>query len=206
MADNKMTPPPKEESFLSSLGGALKRTGSFGGSGEGPDIYKLALGKDSDELANEGRAAYPDTPIGSRHHQLAAKLAAQKYGFIPTQVLGLGVEGAEALMGGMKNPHWAEDTTNDLKANWRGGMEGVAEQAKPLLDRLRGLKQRLTPKVTYDDMVKAKGKFTKKGNYVAEPDSLGYRPLGMTHGVDLTDEETLSHKAGIRPTWIRSKE
>lgn len=56
---------------------------------------------------------------------------------------------------------------------------------------LARVKDRLTPRVTYDDMVKAKGKFTGQGNYISNDDSLGYRPLGMKEGVDLLDEEQM---------------
>lgn len=126
--ENKMNPPPQDGGWL----GALKRTSSFGGSGEGPDVYKLALGKDVNELANEGQQAYPDVPVSSRHHALASKLATEKYGFIPTQLAGLAVEGGEALMGGMKNPHWKEDTINDVKANFRGGIDGLRTKLQSL--------------------------------------------------------------------------
>ena len=74
-------------------------------------------------------------------------------------------------------------------ANVKASMGGALARLRDSLGRLGG-------KVTYDDMVKAKGKMTEGGNYVSKDPSLGYRPL--THskrGLDLTDPETLGGKA-----------
>jgi hypothetical protein len=117
--------PPKKKSSVAYLQGLASNLSH--GAGD-VDPYKLVLGKDVDQLANESQKLYPDVPGGSRHHAYAARLATKRLGVIPTQVLGLGVEGLEVLGGATKSPMWAEDTVNDLKANLRGSWDALKDQ------------------------------------------------------------------------------
>jgi len=89
------------------------------------------LGGSYDELSTEGAKRYPSIPRGSQHHALAAERAAGKFGFMGSQVLGLGVEALEHLpvLSGGSAPAW-EDTKEDLKANWTGGMVGSRKKSK----------------------------------------------------------------------------
>ena len=123
---------------------AVKNTSSFGGSGEGGDIYKKLIGLDSSELRNLGNKMYPDLEGGSRHHATAANLLTSQLapGFgtagavILPQLLGLGVEGGEALMTGgrtLTDPALRADTLNDLKANLQGSLEAAGLSLGDLL-------------------------------------------------------------------------
>lgn len=96
----------------------------------GAGLYQLLLGENMDTLANEGLREYPEEGAGSAHHRRAARLATQRSGgnVLLTQLGGLGVEGLEALGGGMKNPNWLQDTGRDLRANWRGSMDAVKDE------------------------------------------------------------------------------
>ena len=100
-------------------------------------LFESMIGNNYDELVKKGQQNYPDVPVGSRHHAQASQQIASKYGFIPSQVLGLGVEGAEALL----NPRGfnAKDTLNDLRANFQGGAKGTydASGIDGILEALR---------------------------------------------------------------------
>jgi hypothetical protein len=117
------------------------------------DLFNNALegltGRGYDELSTQGQAAYPNTPIGSAHHQLASKLATEalldKIGWVPgvgplaaqalPQVAGLGVEGLEAvgrMTGGVPGAGVVEhftmpDTLADIIANAQGSREALDE-------------------------------------------------------------------------------
>jgi len=88
-------------------------------------MFESVLGGSYSELQMEGAKRYPATPKGSQHHALAAERAAGKVGFLGSQVLGLGVEAFEhlPLLTGGGAPDW-EDTKQDFKANWTGGLVG----------------------------------------------------------------------------------
>ena len=118
---------------------AIKSTRSFGGKGDGGDIYKAVLGVDASGLSNLGREVYPEEPVGSKHHRMASFLATQqlrgRLAGVPggdilavaaPQLAGLGVEGLEAAVVGPKK-HFTgaggEDFWNDLLANWRGSID-----------------------------------------------------------------------------------
>lgn len=92
-------------------------------------LIERALGGTYDQLREQGRANYPTLPVGSQHHAEAARRAAERYGFIPSQLLGLGVEGIEALMTGRNTD--IPDTLQDLKANLIGGAEGALGRYLP---------------------------------------------------------------------------
>lgn len=77
------------------------------------------LGGTTQEMAQTGQQRFPTIPTSSAHHAEAAMRAAQRFGFIPSQIAGLGVEWLEGGAGG-----W-EDIWNDLKANLVGGVGGA---------------------------------------------------------------------------------
>jgi hypothetical protein len=141
-------PTPGHDSLKARLLGAFQsilpqNTDTFN------NALKATTGRGYDQLANEGRAAYPDTPASSAHHRLAARLATQalldKLGWIPgvgetvsqaiPQVAGLGVEGMEAvgrIAGGVPGASLVEhftspDTLQDLGANAQGSQEALDE-------------------------------------------------------------------------------
>ncbi len=89
------------------------------------DLIKALLGKDVTQLKQAGEVNYPSTPLQSQHHQEAARIMGEKFGFIPSQLAGTAMEALEWLPGlaGLSTPTW-EDTRNDFIANWRGGLEG----------------------------------------------------------------------------------
>lgn len=107
----------------------------------GADMYQALLGADVNALANMARAQYPEEGAGSAHHRLAAKIATQRLGgglvgLVLPQLGGLAVEGLEAMGGGMKNRNWLEDTGRDIRANWRGSVDAIGEQAAALQQAL----------------------------------------------------------------------
>lgn len=96
------------------------------------DGFQLLLGKNQDELSNQGKTEYPNEGAGHNHacHRLAARLTTERYGLAVALAAGLANELAEstalALMG--HNPLSREnidETTGDLSANWRGAKDGV---------------------------------------------------------------------------------
>jgi hypothetical protein len=134
---------------LTEILAALKRTGSFGGTGTGDDIYKKFIGVDADVLSNEGKRIYPDEAAGSKHHRLAAELSTnalldnipmmmpgrEAAAVLIPQLAGLGVEAVE--YGGQKvaglspwRPKYVKETLNDLRANWRGSRDAVRGEGR----------------------------------------------------------------------------
>src|SRR5574342_47774 len=94
---------------------------------------EAALGASYDEIVARAQERYPYLPIGSRHHALGAEQAAARFGFIPSQLMGLGVEAAEALQTG-RNTN-LRDTATDIAANALGGLRGAASRYIPMKQR-----------------------------------------------------------------------
>ena len=92
------------------------------------DIARMLTGMDITGLKQAGAKNYPQTPPGSQHHQEAMRIIGERYGFIPSQVIGLMVEGlqhAPAISG--KAVPKKEDTVSDFISNLAGGLEGQAK-------------------------------------------------------------------------------
>lgn len=82
------------------------------------------LGSSYEDIIDRAqRGEYATLPQGSRHHAEGAEQAARRFGFIPSQILGLGVEAVEALQTG-RNTN-LRDTATDLAANVVGGARGA---------------------------------------------------------------------------------
>lgn len=90
----------------------------------GGQAIEAGLGKSYQELVAESRDMFPDTPAGSKQHRLAAQIAGERFGFLPTQLLGLGVEAFETFTGNDTFGTKLQDTKDDLIANAKGGFEG----------------------------------------------------------------------------------
>lgn len=99
-------------------------------------ILEMAMGNSYDELVRKGGQNYPSQPQGSRHHAQAAEQTASKFGFIPSQLLGLGVEGVEGLTA--PKGFDPQDAINDILANLRGGAVGSTQGVPILGDIIAG--------------------------------------------------------------------
>ncbi|KKL11096.1 hypothetical protein LCGC14_2549260, partial [marine sediment metagenome] len=80
-----------------------------------------SLGASFEDLIQEGAENFPNIPEGSRHHAAAAKRASERFGFVPSQILGAGVEILEGLT---PAKFFKQDTLDDFKANAVGGFQG----------------------------------------------------------------------------------
>ncbi len=111
--------------LLSRLGGS-QEPNSLGNS-----AMKLLTGKTFDEHYNTEEPRNLAFGEGSAHHASAAEGAGERMGFLPSQVAGTGVELLEA-MGNPQGSFWenltSEDTMQDMKANFVGGLRGAGRR------------------------------------------------------------------------------
>ena len=121
------------------------------------ELIQQLLGVTRSELQYRGRTEYPEEMAESNRgaHRLAAKLATEKYGFLPAQLMGLGIEGVETagkawrgdpgpLIGVAPGPEGPPKfEIGDIGANIRGSLDVARPQWETeqglLADLLRAL-------------------------------------------------------------------